>query len=378
MRLLEFQAKQILREYGIAVPDGRLIAAGDDLNSLKFPVVLKAQIPVGGRGKAGAVKKVDQLSDAEQAAREILTTTVKGYPVQALLAEEAIEVQQELYISLLTDKQLNMPLLMSSAAGGIDIEAVARQTPERIKKQHLDPMVGIQDFVLRALAKSMGIEDRNALGAMVQKLWKIAGSKNATLIEINPLAVTPKGLVALDAKIMLDDKAAYLHPDLFSRLETEQKNLDKRSRSGPEKMAAGRRINYIPLEGDIGMIADGAGTGMLTMDMIHDAGGRPANFCEMGGMANTEIMQSTMEVVLSDDRLKCLIISLIGGLTRMDEMAAGIVNYLEQHGRTVPIVVRMCGTKAEVGLPMLQKAGVDTYEDLDQTVRTAVALAREL
>ncbi len=162
------------------------------------------------------------------------------------------------------------------------------------------------------------------------------------------------------------------------RRTIEQKNLDKRSRSGPQKMAAERRINYIPLEGDIGMIADGAGTGMLTMDMIHDAGGRPSNFCEMGGMANTKIMQSTMEVVLGDGRLKCLIISLIGGLTRMDEMAAGIVNYLEQHGRSVPIVVRMCGTKAEVGLPMLQKAGVDTYEDLDQTVRTAVARAREL
>jgi len=378
MRLLEFQAKQILRENGIAVPAGCLVTTSDDLNNLKLPAVLKAQVPVGGRGKAGVVKMVDRVSEAEQVAREILETTVNGYPVQALLAEEAVDVQQELYISLLTDKQLNMPLLMSSAAGGIDIEAVARQTPEKIKKQHLDPMVGIQDFVLRALAKSLGVEDRKALGSVVHKLWDIAHKKDTTLIEINPLAVTPKGLVALDAKILLDDKAAYRHPDLFSRIEAEQKNLDKRPRSGPQKMAAERRINYIPLDGDIGMIADGAGTGMLTMDMIHDAGGRPANFCEMGGMANTKIMQSTMEVVLGDGRLKCLIISLIGGLTRMDEMAAGIVNYLEQHGRSVPIVVRMCGTKAEVGLPMLQEAGVDTYEDLDQTVRTAVARAREL
>jgi succinyl-CoA synthetase beta subunit len=378
MRLLEFQAKQILRENGIAVPAGSLVTTSDDLNNLKLPVVLKAQVPVGGRGKAGAVKKVDQLSDAEQVAREILARTVKGYPVQALLAEEAVDVQQELYISLLTDKQVNMPLLMSSAAGGIDIEEVARQAPERIKKQHLDPMVGIQDFVLRALVKSLGVEDRNTLGSVVQKLWDIARKMDTTLIEINPLAATPQGLVALDAKILLDDKAAYRHPDLFSRIEAEQKNLNKRPRSGPEKMAAERRINYIPLEGDIGMIADGAGTGMLTMDMIHDAGGRPANFCEMGGMANTKIMQSTMEVVLDDKRLKCLIISLIGGLTRMDEMAAGIVNYLEQHGRSVPVVVRMCGTKAEVGLPMLQKAGVDTYEDLDQSVRMAVARAREL
>lgn len=378
MRLLEFQAKQILHENGIAVPQGRLLAAGDDLKNLKLPVVLKAQVPVGGRGKAGVVKKVDQLSAARQAAREIFTATVKGYPVQALLAEEAVDVQQELYISLLIDKQLNLPLLMSCAAGGIDIEAVARQTPGRIKKQHLDPMLGIQDFVLRALAKSLGVEDRKALGSVVQKLWEIAHKKDATLIEINPLAVTPSGLVALDAKIVLDDKAAYRQPDLFARCEAEQKNLDKRSHSGPAQMAAERRINYIPLAGDIGMIADGAGTGMLTMDMIHDAGGRPANFCEMGGMANTTIMQSTMEVVLGDGRLKCLIISLIGGLTRMDEMAAGIVNYLDQHGRSVPIVVRMCGTKAEVGLPMLQKAGVETYEDLDQAVRTAVALAREL
>jgi len=378
MRLLEFQAKQILRESGIAVPEGCLVTSGDDLNNLSLPVVLKAQVPVGGRANAGAVKKVYELADAQQAAREILATTVKGYPVQALLAEEAVNVQQELYIALLNDKQSNMPLLMSSAAGGIDIEAVARQTPGRIKKQHLDPMIGIQEFVLRALAKSLGVEDRTALSSLVHKLWDIAHKIDTTLIEINPLAVTSRGLEALDAKILLDDKAAYRHPNLFSRIETEQKNLNRRSRSGPEKMAAERRINYIPLEGDIGMIADGAGTGMLTMDMIHDAGGRPANFCEMGGMADTKIMQSTMEVVLGDGRLKCLIISLIGGLTRMDEMAAGIVNYLEQHGRSVPIVVRMCGTKAEVGLPMLREAGVDTFEDLDRTVRAAVARAREL
>ena len=378
MRLLEFQAKRLLAEIGIPVPRGVLVTSLKDMQKVAFPTVLKAQVPVGGRGKAGAIKKVEHAENAASAVSQLLAATVKGYPVQALLAEEPVKVQRELYLALLVDKQRNSPLLMSFDSGGIEIEISAQKAPERLKKQYLDPTAGIQNSTVRSLAKTLDFKDLKALTIFVSKMWQIFKKYDATFIEINPLAITPNGLVALDAKVVLDDKAAYRHLDLFSELKTEQQKLDRRVKSQPEEMAAAKHINYVPLGGDIGIIADGAGTGMLTLDMVHDAGGKPANFCEMGGMANAEIMHATLEVVLSNTQLKVLLISLIGGLTRMDELAEGIVRYLDQNDRTIPIVVRMCGTMAEVGLPMLRDAGVDTYEDLDAAVQAAVAKQQEI
>ena len=378
MRLLEFQAKRLLAEKGISVPKGVLITSPEDLEKVSFPTVLKAQVPVGGRGKAGAIKRVEQAQEALPVLDEMLASTVKGYPVQALMAEEPVEVCTELYVAYLIDKQVNIPLLMASSAGGIDIEEVARRTPELIIKKYIDPAVGVQDYAIRSLAKTLEIKDVRAFAELILKICTIFQEKDATMIEINPLALTPNGQVALDSKILLDDKAAYRHQELFDELEAEQKQLDRRTKSRAEELSEKRQINYVPLGGNIGMIADGAGTGMLTLDMIHDAGGKPANFCEMGGMANAETMQRTMEVVLTDDHVKVLIIGLIGGLTRMDEMADGIVQYLKDNDRSVPIVIRMCGTKSEVGIPMLREEGVDTYEDLAAAVQTAVEQARKL
>jgi len=378
MRLLEFQAKRILVENGISVPKSVLITSSKDLQEVTFPTLLKAQVPVGGRGKAGAIRRVEQAEEASSVVDELLASRVKGHPVQALLAEDPLEVRRELYVAYLIDKQANMPLLMASSAGGIDIEEVAKKMPERIIKRYIDPVVGVQDYAIRSLAKALEIEDFRAFAGLIWKICAIFQERDATLVEVNPLAITPNGQVALDAKILLDDKAAYRHQDLFGELEAEQKQLGRRTKSRAEELSEKIQINYVPLGGNIGMIADGAGTGMLTLDMIHDAGGKPANFCEMGGMANTEIMQRTMEVVLADDQVKVLIISLIGGLTRMDEMAEGVVQYLKENDQSVPIVIRMCGTKAEVGIPLLREAGVDTYEDLATTVRNAVEEAREL
>ena len=378
MRLLEFQAKRLLAEKGISVPKGVLITSPEDLQRVSFPTVLKAQVPVGGRGKAGVIKRLEQAEEASSVVYEMLASTVKGYPVQALMAEEPVEVCTQLYVAYLIDKQVNMPLLMVSSAGGIDIEEVAKRTPERIIKKYIDPAVGVQDYAIRSLAKALEIKDVRAFADLILKICAIFQEKDATLIEINPLALTPNGQVALDAKILLDDKAAYRHQELFDDLEAEQKQLEGRTKSRAEELSEKGQINYVPLGGDIGMIADGAGTGMITLDMIHDAGGKPANFCEMGGMANAENMQRTMEVVLSNDHVKVLIISLIGGLTRMDEMAEGIVQYLKDNDQSVPIVIRMCGTKSEAGIPMLREAGVDAYEDLATIVQIAVEKAKEL
>ncbi|MCK4785488.1 MAG: hypothetical protein KAV87_17175, partial [Desulfobacteraceae bacterium] len=278
----------------------------------------------------------------------------------------------------LIDKQVNIPLLMASSAGGIDIEEVARRRPELIIKRHIDPFVGVQDYELRFLAKALQIVDLQAFADFIRKICAASQELDATLLEINPLALTPSGLIALDAKILLDDKASYRHQQLFSQLKDEQKKLDRTAKTKAVELAEERQINYVSLKGNIGMIADGAGTGMLTLDMIYDMGARPANFCEMGGMANAEIMQRTIEVVLADKRVEVLVISLIGGLTRMDEMAEGIVRYLKDNDQSVPIVIRMCGTKADVGLPMLRGMGLDAFEDLATTVRTAVEQARNL
>lgn len=378
MRLLEFQAKRVLAEKGISVPNNVLITSYDDLQKVSVPTVLKAQVPVGGRGKAGAIKRVEQAAKVTSVVEKMLTSTVKGYPVQAILAEDPVKVIREVYVACLIDKQANMPLMIASSAGGIDIEEVARGTPERIIKSHIDPLVGIQDYKIRFLAKALEILDFRAFAELIQKICVIFQELDASLVEINPLAITPNGMIALDAKILLDKKASYRHQDLFNKLKGEQKRLGRASKSKAAELAEERQINYIPLEGNIGMIADGAGTGMLTMDMIHDLGASPANFCEMGGMANAEIMQQTMEVVLSDDRVKVLIISLIGGLTRMDEMAEGIVRYLKEHKQSVPIVIRMCGTKADVGLSMLRQAKLKAYEDLATTVRAAIERVKEL
>ena len=378
MRLLEFQAKRLLAEKGISVPKGVLITSPEDLEKVSFPTVLKAQVPVGGRGKAGAIKRVEQAQEALPVLDEMLASTVKGYPVQALMAEEPVEVCTELYVAYLIDKQVNIPLLMASSAGGIDIEEVARRRPELIIKRHIDPFVGVQDYELRFLAKALQIVDLQAFADFIRKICAASQELDATLLEINPLALTPSGLIALDAKILLDDKASYRHQQLFSQLKDEQKKLDRTAKTKAVELAEERQINYVSLKGNIGMIADGAGTGMLTLDMIYDMGARPANFCEMGGMANAEIMQRTIEVVLADKRVEVLVISLIGGLTRMDEMAEGIVRYLKDNDQSVPIVIRMCGTKADIGLPMLRGMGLDAFEDLATTVRTAVEQARNL
>jgi len=378
MRLLEFQAKRILTEYGIPVPQSVLMISPEDLRKVSFPAVLKAQLPIGGRGKAGAIRIARGAEEGASMIRDLFSATVKGYPVEAILAEELIDVQKELYVAYLIDKQANLPLLMASVRGGVEIEEVSKKTPEQIVKRHVDPFLGIQDFLVRPLAKALKVDDFQSFRKLVETMVRIFHEKDATLVEINPLAMTTKGLVALDAKILLDDKAAYRQQDLFKTLQAEQKQLDKRVKTRPEQLAERTGITYVPLDGDVGMIADGAGTGMLTLDLIHLYGGRAANFCEMGGLSNADTMEKSIDVILSNPRVKVLLIGLIGGMTRMDEMADGIVQYVKKAGQTLPIVVRMCGTKADIGKARLKEVGIEAYEDLSAAVQDAVSQGKEL
>lgn len=377
MRLLEFQAKRIFKEFGIPVPYGKLINRIEELEHLSYPVVLKAQVPVGGRGKAGAIRIVSDPAQATAIAEELFLSQVKGYPVGAIYVEEVIHAVRELYLAFLIDKRLNRPVLMGSADGGVDIEHVAKTSPERISKTHVDPVLGLQDFAIRSMAKGIQVKADAAFRRLISGMYEIFKKRDATLVEINPLAVTSNGLMALDGKILLDDKASFRHPELHEEIKSESRKLDKRKKTRSEILAEERQITYVRMDGDIGMIADGAGTGMLTMDLIRETGGRPANFCEMGGLANTEVMENTMGVILAENRIKVLLVSLIGGLTRMDEIAAGVVRYLENNEQTIPIVIRMCGTKAEVGKRILDDAGIEVHEDLGTAVQSAVAYVGE-
>ena len=377
MRLLEFQAKRMLQGQGIPVPKGMLMTSPGEMNKVTYPSVLKAQVPVGGRGKAGAIQIVRREEDGAAMVKKLFDATVKGYPVQAVLAEEWVEIRKELYLAYLIDKENNLPLVMASAEGGVEIEEVARKNPERVIQKHIDPFLGLQDFNLRPLTKALKAEFQS-LRALVEAMVRLFHEQDATLVEINPLAVTAKGLVALDAKIVLDDKAAYRHEELFKSLQAEQRGFDKRVRSPSEELAEGTGITYVPLDGDVGMIADGAGTGMLTLDLIHQYGGKAANFCEMGGLSNAETMEKSIQVILGNPRVRVLLIGLIGGMTRMDEMGEGIYQYLKKADRRPPIVVRICGTKADVGKARLKEVGIEAYEDLSAAVQDAVRRVKEL
>ncbi len=379
MRLFEVQAKRIFAQNGIPVPKSTLLTCTADVAGLSLPAVLKAQVPVGGRGKAGGIRVAERMEAAAAIASELFSADIRGHCVRAILAEEKIEITREIYLAVLFDRRANLPMVMASAVGGVDIEQVARETPEKIAKKHIDPSIGLQEYMVRYLVKALGIKDTAGFGAIVRHMYAVLWQYDATLVEINPLAETPAGLVALDAKMVLDDKAAFRHADLFASLRQEQRELDEKELAPAERLAAERNITYVLLDGDVGMIADGAGTGMLTLDLIQDAGGHAANFCEMGGLANAETMCQSIEVVLANPNVRALLITLIGGLTRMDHMADGIVQYLEQleqNGAPVPMVIRMCGTKEEVGKATLRQVGIETFDDISDAVRSVVALAR--
>ena len=376
MRLYEFQAKRIFAEHGIPIPESSLLTTPADVVELALPAVLKAQVPVGGRGRAGGIRIADDKAQAELAVQDLLGTELRGHSVGAILAERKTDILREIYLAVLLDQRANQVMVMANAAGGVDIEQVARQNPEKIVTKHLDPFLGLPQFAIRTVAKALGMQDAKEFPAVLQAMVDILWTYDATLVEINPLAETPNGLMALDAKVVLDDKAAFRHADLFARLQEEQKMLDHRIRTCAEQLAEEHDLTYVLLDGNVGLIADGAGTGMLGLDLIQDAGGHPANFCEMGGLANAEVMCQAIEVVLANPRVDALLITLIGGLTRMDEMADGIVQYLQQHMVRVPLVIRMCGTQEEVGKATLQEAGIEAFDDLPTAVGAVVSLAK--
>jgi len=375
MKLHEYQSKLIFAKYGIPIPRGRVAASGQEVKQiaqeLGRQVVVKSQVLVGGRGKAGGIRLAKSPQEAEEVATQILAMEIKGLPVRKVLVDEAAQIHQEIYLGITNDRSVRRPVMMASSAGGVDIEEVARQSPEKIIKEHIDPILGLRDYQARDIAAGIDLH-RDYWRSFIQianGLWRAYVESDASLAEINPLVITSDNrLVALDGKIVLDDNALYRHPDL-----ADMRDLDAEAQSEIEARKYG--LSFIKLDGNIGCMVNGAGLAMTTMDIIKLFGGEPANFLDIGGGASSEKVAAALRIILSDPQVKAILFNIFGGITRCDEVARGILVALEEVKPDVPMVVRLVGTNAEEGRRLLAEAKMITAETLVDAARKAVSAA---
>ena len=356
MDLFEYQGKELLRRFEVPVPEGRVARTPEEAleaaRGLGGKVVVKAQVQVGGRGKAGGIKLADSPEAAGEVAFGILGMDIKGNTVKRVLVERAGEIKDEYYCSFLLDRSERKFLGMMSSKGGIDIEEVAATDPDAIARVHIDPLLGISDFHARRLVfgARLNPEAHKEAIALVPKLYRAFVEMDASLVEVNPLVLTGDGrVVALDAKVTLDDSAAYRHP-IFDELKSTHEIPEQ------ERLAKEKGLNFIKLEGDVGIIGNGAGLVMSTLDVVKDAGGDPANFLDVGGGAGAEVLSAGLEVITSNEEVKSVLVNIFGGITRCDLVAEGIIDALGRLDVKVPIVVRLDGTNAEQGRKMLADA----------------------
>jgi succinyl-CoA synthetase beta subunit len=385
MKIHEYQAKAILARHGVPVPRGDVAfsgaAAGEIARRLGTEiVVVKAQIHAGGRGKGGGVKLARSADEAARLASEMIGMTLvtpqtgpEGRVVSRVLVEEGLQLQRELYLGMLLDRASGKPVVMASAAGGMDIEEVAAATPEKIIKVHVEPGVGLVPFEARQLGFSIGLDgpQTGRLVKLVAALYDAYMATDATLVEVNPLVLTASGdLLALDAKMNFDDNALYRHPDI--------RDLRDLAEEDPLEIEASKySLNYIHLDGNIGCMVNGAGLAMATMDIIKLAGGEPANFLDVGGGANAEQIRNAFKLLMSDRKVRAVLINIFGGILRCDVLAQGVIAAVKELGVPVPIVIRMEGTNVDEGKRLLKESGMNftTADSMDQAAQGVVALA---
>ena len=353
MKLYEFQAKEVFAREGIPTPRGRMVSTSDDAAAAARELgrcVVKAQVHVGGRGKAGGIKLADTPEEARAAAEGMLGKPLKGLIVHHVLVEEALNIASEYYLAVTIDRTPKRAVMIASAMGGIDIEEVAAETPEKIVKLAIDPAYGPLDFELRQLCEQAGFEPKTRRGVMdiAHKLYRVFVETDASLAEINPLMITGEGaVIAADAKFDVDDNALYRQQALAAyREESEEDPI--------EAEAHRRGVNYVRLDGEIGIIGNGAGLVMSTLDLVNRHGGRPANFLDIGGGARAEIVREALSIVLMDPNVKGILFNIFGGITRGDVVAQGVLDAVATMDIPVPVVVRMAGTRAEEGLKLLE------------------------
>ena len=386
MKIHEYQAKQILAKFGVTVPRGEMITNRDEARAVAKnlgggTVVVKAQIHAGGRGKGGGVKLAHNPAEAETLAGQILGMTLithqtgpEGRLVKRVLIEEGLDIARELYLGIVIDRASGRPVFMASSEGGVEIEVVAAEHPEKILKEFIDPSVGFQAFQARKLAFGLGLEGKvvNEAVRLLQNLYRAFEATDASLVEINPFVTTRDGrAMALDAKMNFDDNALSRHPDI-----RELRDLDEED---PLEVKASKYgLNYIRLDGNVGCMVNGAGLAMATMDIIQYAGSRPANFLDVGGGATEEQVRHGFEIILSDTNVRAVLINIFGGIMRCDIVANGVVAAAKTLGIKVPIVVRLKGTNVELGQKILQESGLnfEVANDMKEAAEKVVAAAR--
>jgi len=376
LNIHEYQSKRIFARYGVPIPAGDVATTPAEARAiaerLGAPVVVKAQVLVGGRGKAGGIKLARTPEEAGELAARILGMTIKGLPVKRVLVDQALDIRQELYLGLVIDRAARGVVMMASAAGGIDIEEVAATTPEKIIRVQVDPFLGLQDFQARSLAYGIGVDKALArpFAQIAHGLYQAFVGSDASLAEINPLVVTGDGrLVAADGKMNLDDSALFRHKDLAELRDLEAEDPHERE-------ARLHDLSYVKLDGNIGCMVNGAGLAMATMDIIKLYGGEPANFLDIGGGAQAEKVAAALRIIFADRNVKVVLLNIFGGITRCDEVARGVLAALKQVPTDVPMVARLVGTNEEEGRRLLAETGMITAATLEEAAQKAVAVAR--
>jgi succinyl-CoA synthetase beta subunit len=377
--LHEYQGKELFRRYGIPVSDGLLATTPAEARAaaekLGYPVVVKAQVLIGGRGKAGGIKLAGSADEAEERASEILGMDIRGHAVGKVWIERASDIEREYYLSLTFDRSAKKPLFMFTTQGGVDIEEVAATSPDALVKLHVDPLEGCHPWHARRLVYAAGVEDPNEqkqVAAVVLGLYDAFVGADAMLCEVNPLIVTPEGEVrALDSKFTVDDNALFRHPDIAEM-------RDVAGADPLEVLAREKGVTYVKLDGEVGVLGNGAGLTMSTVDVVTFAGGRPANFCDLGGGGDAQGVVDALEVITRDEQVRAIFFNIFGGITRCDEVARGILQAVEQMGLALPMVVRLDGTNAEEGRRILAEASLEnlhTEATMLDGARRAVELA---
>jgi succinyl-CoA synthetase beta subunit len=375
MKLHEYQSKQIFARYDIPIPKGRVAATADEAKQIAKElggrVVIKSQVLVGGRGKAGGIRLAKTPDEASELASQILAMQIKGLPVRKVLVDEAANIETEIYLGITNDRSARKPVMMASSAGGVEIEEVAVKTPEKIIKIYIDPLLGLRDYQARDIAAGIDLprEHWRQFGVIARGLWQVYQDSDATLAEINPLVVTSENrLLAVDGKMLIDDNALFRQQTL-----ADMRDIDEEAPSEIEARRYG--LSFIKLDGNIGCMVNGAGLAMTTMDMIKLFGGSPANFLDIGGGASSEKVAAALRIILADPNVKAVLFNIFGGITRCDEVARGILTALSEVKPQVPMVIRLVGTNAEEGRRMLADAHMHTAETLAEAAQKAVAVA---
>ena len=379
MDLYEYQGKELLRQFDIETLEGRVAANSEEVRAaaeeLGGSVAIKAQVLTGGRGKAGGIKVVEEPEDAEKAARQILGMEIRDHTVRQVLVEAGADIASEMYLSILVDRAEKKPLILFSTEGGVDIEEVAETNPDSIVRIYVDPLLGLLPYQVRELVFDAGLEGDVAkgVGQVLNNLYKAFTESDASLVEINPLVATEDGRVlALDAKVTIDNSSLFRHSDIG-----EMHDVDAADPGEQRAQEAG--LQYVKLDGDVGILGNGAGLVMSTLDVVAQAGGNPANFLDVGGGADAEKISEALDIVASNQQVKSVLFNIFGGITRGDEVARGLLSALEQSEIALPIVVRLDGTNAEEGREILAEntpENVHTEETMLDAARKAVELAQ--